>query len=144
MIYKIGAIARTILSTRVCFIYLAIILLGNIGLAAYTPSIGGHYGVVLSTVPREFVEVNKDQPYRISSSCTIVVQFTDRYGTETKSIIDSGCQLKPGDRIERYLKARNTLYSSLLAVITAFIVLVIPAVLIPKHPSIKINVGEQK
>lgn len=137
MLYKIGSIARKILSIRNCVIYLITIALGNIALSAYTPSIGGHYGVVINTTPREFVEVDKNHPYTVVSSCTIVVQFTDRYGTELKSIIDQGCVYKPGDKIERYLKARSALHSTLYVVITAFVLVVILALLIPKHPSIR-------
>lgn len=136
MLYRIGSMARTILSLRNCIIYLLLLLIGNMALAAYAPSIGGHYGVVMNTTPREFDEVDKNHPYIVKSSCTIQVQYADTYGTRLESVIDQGCMYKPGDRIERYLKTRNTLYSTLLVLITGFVLIAIPALLIPKHPTI--------
>lgn len=136
MLYKIGSIARTILSLRNCIIYLLLLLIGNMALAAYAPSIGGHYGVVMNTTPREFDEVDKNHPHIVKSSCTIQVQYEDQYGSRLEPVIDQGCVYKPGDRIERYLKTRNTIYRTLLVLITGFVLIAIPALLTPKHPSI--------
>jgi hypothetical protein len=135
-VYSLGNIARSLLSTRNIIVTITVLVIGNILLFAYTPSIGGDYGVVINTKPREFFDLDNANPYKVVSSCTVTVQFSDRYGTEIKQVLDKGCVYKPGDKIERYLKARNQIYSVLIAVITCFILVVIPAWLIPKHPSI--------
>lgn len=135
-VYSIGNLARSLLSTRNIVVFLTIMVIGNILLFAYSPSIGGHYGKVISTAPREFFDLDNANPYKVVSSCILTVQFSDRYGSETKMVLDKGCVYKPGDRIERYLKARMSIYSVLVSVISCFILVVIPALVIPKHPSI--------
>lgn len=136
MLYRLGDLSRAILSTRNIILYLIFLVIANILVAAGAPRYSNESGSVKSTVPREFFETSKENPYKVKSSCNVTVEYARNGRTEIRQILDTGCRYKPGDKIDSYNGGSSigSLRSIIVTVIFGFIIVVLLALGLPKHP----------